>query len=227
MFSPLLRWLPAPAAWLLAMGLCGLVWLACEDRRWPIVAVPILVAFFTVVVFWAEDRFRIHCLPMLALCSGLWIEGLVVNSWARRKITVLIFGAAAALIGTVSVALGRANPPPPLHWDHIVWGYIKMGKITEARALAARIAAEQPHNGPILEALGFTDIVARQYGDAVEDYRRAIEARPNSHVAHYNLAKLYLQLGDRERAAAEATIAVKLYPADDYRALLATIRAAP
>jgi tetratricopeptide (TPR) repeat protein len=226
MFSPVLRWLPPPAAWLLALGLGGLIWFAWEDRRWPIVAAPILISFFTMVVFWAEDRFRLHCLPMLAFCSGLWIEGLVVNFPAGRRIAVLIFGAAAALIGTVSVALGSAIPPPPMHWDHIVWGYIKMGKITEARALAERIAAEQPHNGPILEALGFTDIVRQQYGAAVADYRRAIEARPSSHVAHYNLAKLLLKSGDREGAAAEAIIAVGLYPADDYKALLEQIRAA-
>jgi tetratricopeptide (TPR) repeat protein len=225
MFSPVLRWLPAPAAWLLAMGIAGLIGFSLDDRRWTIVIAPILISFITVVGFWAEDRFRLHCLPMLALCSGLWIERLTANSLKGRKLKVLVFGAAAALIGGVSVALGSANPPPPMHWDHVVWGYIKMGKITEARNVAERIAAEQPQNGPIFEALGFTDIARGQYNDAVRDYQRAIEARPNSHVAHYNLAKLYLKLGDRERAAAEAAVAVNLFPADDYKALLEQIRA--
>jgi tetratricopeptide (TPR) repeat protein len=225
MFSPVLRWLPAPAAWLLAMGIVGLVWLSLEERRWPIVAAPIVIAFFTMVVFWAEDRFRLHCLGMLALCSGVLIDGIAASLLSGRKLKVVIFGAAAALIGGVSVALGSAIPPPPMHWDHIVWGYIKMGKIAEARNVAERIATEQPNNGPILEALGFTDIARGQYSEAVQDYQRAIEVRPNSHVAHYNLAKLYLKLGDRERAAAEATIAVNLYPADDYKALLEQIRA--
>jgi len=225
MFSPLLRWLPAPAPWLLAMGIAGLIGFALDDRRWTLVAAPIVISFFTFAGFWAEDRFRLHCLPMLALCSGLWIDGLAANFLGGRKLKVLVFGAAAALIGGASFALGSANPPPPMHWDHIVWGYIKMGKIAEARNVAQRIAAEQPGNGPILEALGFTDIARGQYGEAVQDYQRAIEARPNSHVAHYNLAKLYLKLGDRERAAAEAAAAVNLYPADDYKALLEQIRA--
>jgi tetratricopeptide (TPR) repeat protein len=225
MFSPVLRWLPAPAAWLLAMGIAGLIGFSFDDRRWTIVAVPIVISFFTMVVFWAEDRFRLHCLPMLALCSGLWIEGIAANFLKGRKLKVLIFGAAAALIGGVSVALGSANPAPPMHWDHIVWGYIKMGKIAQARNVAERIAAEQPQNGAILEALGFTDIARGQYTEAVRDYQRAVEARPNSHVAHFNLAKLYLKLGDRERAAVEAAVAVNLYPADDYKALLEQIRA--
>jgi len=225
MFSPLLRWLPGPAAWLLAMGIGGLIWFSLEDGRWPVLAAPILISFFTMVAFWAEDRFRFHCLPMLALGSGLWIERLATNFLRGRRLTVLMFGVAAALIGGVSAALGKAIPPPPLHWDHIVWGYIKMGKMTEAHDLAVRIAVEQPGNGPILEALGFTEIARGHYSEALQDYQRAIEARPNSHVAHYNLAKLYLKLGDPQRAAAEATVAVKLYPADDYRALLEQIQA--
>ncbi len=224
MFSPILKALPMPATWLLALGIAGLAWLALEDRRWPIVAAPILIALLTVAVFFAEDRFRFHAMAILALCSGVWIDLMLRNVMESRKRRVLAFGAMAGLIGAVSVALGRANPPAPVHCDHIVWGYIKMGKIPEARALAERIAAEQPGNGPILEALGFTAIARQQYREAAQDYLRAIEIRPQSHVAHYNLAKVFLELGDRERAAAEAKIAVKLYPSADYQALLSQIQ---
>lgn len=227
MFSPILNWLPAPATWLLAMGIAGLVWLARADRRWLIIAAPILIALFTVAAFFAEDRFRFHAMSMLALCSGIWIDQMLRNVMDRRKRQVLLFGVMAALIGTVSVALGRANPPAPIRWDHIVWGYIKMGRIAEARTLAERIAIEQPRNGPILEALGFTAIARQQYSEAAQDYQRAIEIRPQSHVAHYNLAKVLLQLGDREHAAAEAKIAVGLYPSADYQALLRQIQALP
>jgi tetratricopeptide (TPR) repeat protein len=214
----------------LALGIAGLAWLALEDRRWPIIAAPFLIALFTVAVFFAEDRFRFHAMAMLALCSGIWIDLVLRNVVSRNvmhhgKRRVLAFGIIAGLIGTVSVALGRTNPPVPIHWDHIVWGYIKMGKIAEARTLAERIASEQPRNGPILEALGFTAIARQQYSEAAQDYQRAIEIRPQSHVAHYNLAKVLLQLGDRERAAAEANIAVSLYPSADYQALLNQIQA--
>jgi hypothetical protein len=224
MFSPILQWLRAPAPWLLALGVGGLVWLAREDRRWPIIAAPILIALFTVAVFFAEDRFRFHAMAMLALCSGIWIDQVLRNVMDRRKRQVLVFGTMAGLIGTVSVALGRMNPPAPIHWDHIVWGYIKIGRIAEARTLAERIASEQPRNAPILEALGFTAIARGQYSEAAQDYQRAIEIRPQSHVAHYNLAKVFLELGDRERAAAEAKIALGLHPSADYQALLTQIQ---
>jgi tetratricopeptide (TPR) repeat protein len=210
----------------LALGIAGLVWLALEDGRWPIIAAPILVASFTVALFFAEDRFRFHAMAMLALCAGIWIDRMSRNVMERRKRQALLFGAMAVLIGSVSVALGRVNPPAPIHWDHIVWGYIKMGRIADARILAQRIASEQPRNGPILEALGFTAIARQQYGEAAQDYERAIAIRPQSHVAHYNLAKVFLQLGDRERAAAEAKIALRLYPSADYRVLLDQIQTA-
>jgi tetratricopeptide (TPR) repeat protein len=225
MFSPVLKLLPAPAPWLLAMGVAGLVGLAFKDRRWPIIALPVFIASVTVAVFFAEDRFRFHAMTMLALCSGIWIDLIARNIRAHRKRQVLVFGAMAGLIGAASVALGRVNPPAAVRWDHIVWGYIKMGKIPEARAIAERVASEQPGNEPILEALGYTAIARGQYGEAAQDYRRALEVRPQSHIAHYNLAKVYLELGDREQAAAEAETAVRLYPSADYKALLEQIKA--
>ena len=124
----------------------------------------------------------------------------------------------------VSAALGNVNPPSPIHWDHIVWGYIKMGRIGQAQTLAQRIAGEQPRNGPIWEALGYTAVLRKQFSEAAQDFQRAIEIRPNSHVAHYNLAKVYLELGDREHAAAQAKIALSLDESPDYRALAERIQ---
>ena len=110
---------------------------------------------------------------------------------------------------------------------HIVWGYINMGKISEARTLAEFIARQQPDDGPILEALGYTASARRQYRQAAEHYMRAIAVRPRSHVAHYNLAKVFLKMGDRQQAAQEAKIAVSLYSSADYRALLKQTQSAP
>jgi tetratricopeptide (TPR) repeat protein len=221
-----LRWLAAPAAWLLAMGLTGLWWLSRTDRRWPIVALPVLIAAFTFAVFFAEDRFRFHAMAILALCSGVWIDAIAREISAHRRGRALTLAAVAACVGVASVALGRSNPPPPIRWDHIVWGYINMGKLPEAEGLAERIVAQQPDNGPLLEALGFTAAAGRRYAQAEEFLRRAVNVRPQSHVAHYNLAKVYLQLNDPARAAAEANTAVRLHPSADYQALADSVGAA-
>jgi tetratricopeptide (TPR) repeat protein len=223
MFSAVLAWLPAPAAWLLGMGLAGLLWLALEERRWPVVAVPIFLAWLTMAVFFAESRFRFHAASMLALCSGVWIEQVVRHLRDVRKQRVLAFIATAAVIGAVSVLLGRQAPPAAVSWDRIAWGYIRMGKLPEAQALAERVSREQPDNAPILEALGYMEAARQQYPEAQQTLERAVALRPRSHVAHYNLARVYLALGDRTRAAEEAGIAAGLYPSPDYEALVSQI----
>jgi tetratricopeptide (TPR) repeat protein len=220
-----LRLLPSPTAWLMALGLAGLVWLVRGDGRWPIIAAPIFVAWFTVAMFFTQDRFRFLAVPMLAFCSGIWIDQIVRDIRDRRKWQVLGFAGLAAVIAGFSVYLGSRDTPAPVRWDQIAWGYIKMGKIDEARALAVRVAGEQPGNGAILEALGFTAIARQQYSEAVEDYGRAIKLRPRSHVAHYNLARALLVLGERKQAADEARIAAELHPSPDYQALLTQIEA--
>lgn len=230
LFSPVLRVLPPPMTLLLAMGLAGLAWLAREDRRWPVLAVPVVISWLTVAAFWAEDRFRFHAVPVLALSSGIWIEGLLRNVPARGvrgtaidrrgRPQTAFFGLLAVAIGAVSLLFGRQFPPPAIRWDHVVWGYIKMGKVEEARTLAERISLEQPDNGPVWEAMGYLAAAQRLYPDAVRYYQRAVALRPRSYLAHYNLAKALLALERRPEAAAEARIAESLHPSPDAQDLL-------
>jgi len=237
LFSPVLRLLPPPMVWLLAMGLAGLVWLGREDRRWPIVAAPIVISWLTVAAFWAEDRFRFHAVPVLALSSGIWIDGLLRSVPARGvrgpatdgvgRPQAAVCGLLAIAIGAASLVLGRQFPPPAIRWDHVVWGYIKMGKVEEARALAERISLEQPENGPVWEAMGYLAAARKQYPDAVLHYQRAVALRPRSYLAHYNLAKALLALERRPEAKAEARIAESLHPSADARTLLNEAEAAP
>jgi len=189
-----------------------------------------VIAWLTVAAFWAEDRFRFHAVPMLALSSGILIDGLMRKvpahgvdspaSGAVRRRLVATFVLLAIAIGAASLVLGRQFPPPAVRWDHVVWGYIKMGKVEEARTLAERISREQPDNGPIWEALGYVAATRQQYPDAVRDYQRAVAVRPRSYLAHYNLAKALLALDRKPEAAAEAGIAASLDPSADSRALL-------
>ena len=101
-----------------------------------------------------------------------------------------------------------------------------MGNLAQAQAIAARVVGEQPDNGAIFEALGYTAAARREYDEAVRDLKRAIELRPRSHVAHYNLAGVLLAQGNLTEAAAEADIAVRLHPSSDYRALQSRIATA-
>jgi hypothetical protein len=222
MFSTILAVLPPPAAWLLGLGLAGLLWLARQDKRWAIVAVPIVLAWLTMAVFFAESRFRFHAMSMLALCSGVLIDQ-VMSGLRERRRELAVYCALAVVIVATSLVLGARTAPVPVSWDRVAWGYINMGKIRAAQTLAARVAREQPDNARIFEALGYTDAVTQQYEAAAQAFQHAIALRPGSHVAHFNLARVYLKLGDRQRAAEEAGIAVNLHPSPDYESLLSQI----
>ncbi len=220
LFSFVIARLPAAAPWLLALGLGGLVWLGVEDRRWIVVAVPLAIALLTTALFWAEDRFRFHAFAILALCSGIWIDAMLGRIQSRRYKPAIAFGTAAAALLSASFALGAGVNGPPLHWDQIVWGYIKMGRLKDAEATAERASREQPDNSPILEAQAYLAVRRQDYTAAAEAYEHALRVRPRSDQAHYNLAKTYVALGERDQALTQAKSALDLKPDPDYQKLV-------
>jgi len=227
LFSPVLARLPPPMPWLVAMGLAGMAWLATRDRRWVILAAPVLLAWLSMALFWAEDRFRFHAAPELALFSGVWVGGLVESLRSRWYARFVAFAALATALGALSSYLGTRFPAPDVRWDHVVWGYIKMGKSEDARVMAERIATAQPDNAPVVEALGYLAATDGQYDRAADYYQRAVALRPQSYLAHFNLAKTYLALGERRRAVAEAELASRLNPCAETQTLLREAQAMP
>ena len=220
LFSPVLRILPSPFGWLFALGVPGIAILLYRDRRAVLVIAPIAATAATVAVFFAEDRFRFHAVPMLALGAGLFVDDVYVWIKSRQPRQWVVGIVVSALLGGSSVLLARQMPQPQVTWDRVVWGYVRMGKQDMAKSVATRVAAEQPSNSAIQEALGFIAGTEGNYPVAVEHYRRAVELRPDSHVAHYNLAKMLVKTGARDEAANEAAIAVRIAPLPDYKTLL-------
>jgi tetratricopeptide (TPR) repeat protein len=224
LFSALIAGLPAAAPWLLAFGLAGLIWLSVEDRRFILIAVPPAIAFLTSTLFWSEDRFRFHAFAILALCAGIWIDAMLRQVQARRFKPAAVFGAAAAALLGTSFALGATITPPPLHWDQVVWGYIKMGRAKEAQATADRVARDQPDNAPILEAQAYLAVQRGDYAEAAESYEHALRIRPRSDQAHFNLAKVYTALNKPHEALVQAEMALNLKFDQDYKNLVDALR---
>ena len=225
MFSPVLRILPLPFGWLFALGVPGLALLLHRDRRGLLAIAPILVAAATVAVFFAEDRFRFHAVPMLALGAGLFLDDL--HTWVRnRQATKWAVGmVGAALLGGTSVLIASQMPQPKITWDRMIWGYVKMGKLDAAKQAAAQAASEAPANSKIQEALGYIAATQGDDAGAVAHYRRAAELKPDSHVAHYNLARMLVKMGSRDEAASQAATAVRIAPLPEYRQLLEELTA--
>jgi tetratricopeptide (TPR) repeat protein len=227
LFSPVLRVLPAPAGWLFALGVPGVVLLLARDRRGLLVAAPILGTLVTFTVFCPEDRFRFHCIPLLALGAGLFIDDLY--RWvAARETRKWAGGAVAALLlGAISVVVSSRMPQPEPNWGRALWGYVKMGRLTDAKAMAGRLEPKARDTAAVEEALGYIAAAERRERDAAEHYRRAIQLRPGNHIAHYNLAKLLARTGDRQGAAREAQTAFRLRPLPEYQLLLAELAGGP
>jgi len=228
LFSPVLRALPSPFGWLLALGVPGIAILLYHDRRGVLIVAPIAVAAATVAVFYSEDRFRFHAVPMLALGSGVLLEQLYawIRSRQRTKYVTAVF--VSLLLGSTSLLLASQMPQPQIAWDRVIWGYLKMNSreaIAPAKELALRIAAEQPTNPKIQEALAYIAAAEGRYPDAVAYYRRTAELRADDHVAHYNLAKMLVKVGNREEAEREAALAAKIEPLPEYQALLEELMA--
>lgn len=227
LFSVVIARLPVLAPWLVALGCVGLLWLALEDRRWLVVAVPPAIALLTTAVFWAEDRFRFHAFAVLALCSGIWLDAVLREVQSRKFKPALAFGVAAAALLSASFALGAGVRSPPLHWDQIAWGYIKMGRPREAGEIVERVSREQPDNAPILEAEAYLAIQRQDYAAAAQAYENSLRIRPRSDRAHFNLAKAYLMLNKRNEAVEQARIALQLKPDPDYQQLLKELQSSP
>jgi 4-amino-4-deoxy-L-arabinose transferase-like glycosyltransferase len=220
LFSPVLRALPSPFAWLFALGVPGIALLLFRDRRAVLVVGPIFVVAVTVAIFFAEDRFRFQAVPMFALGAGLFLDDLL--AWIKNHQTMKwVAGISiSALLASTSILLAQQMPQHRVGRDRAIWGYIKMGNKDEAKILAMKAASEEPMNSAIQEALGHIAAEEGRASSALEYYRRAVELKPDSHVAHYNLAKLLIKIGDEDEARKEAAIAVHITPLPQYQRLL-------
>jgi 4-amino-4-deoxy-L-arabinose transferase-like glycosyltransferase len=225
LFSPVLRGLPLPFAWLFALGVPGLYLLLRADRRALVLLAPIVAVVATVAVFFAEDRFRFPAAPLFALGAGALLDALLAQLKERRWRSVAMSAAAAIAIGAASLWCAHDMPRPAISWDRVAWGYIRMGRLDAAQKVALQHVETPRPDSSLYEALAYVAVAQGRDEDALGLYLRAIALRPGSHVAHYNLARLLARHGQREMALREAKAAAALSPDPDYLALVRALEA--
>ena len=219
LFSPVLNILPRPFGWLFAFGAPGIFFLLKQDRRAWLLIAPIAVTMATVAVFFSEDRFRFHAVPMVALGAGMFLDYLWRKLELRQAASIMLGLLIAGLLGGLSLLSASRMSQPPVTWERVAWGYLKMGQVTRAQLLASKVAAEEPMNSRMQEILGYIAVTQLRNKDAVRFYRNAVAINPNSDIAHYNLAKLLSKSGELDEAYAQAILAVKIAALPDYIAL--------
>ena len=97
----------------------------------------------------------------------------------------------------VRSSLTRKTPTPPINWDFF---WQNESRTDEARRLFEQaITARRDHSGAI-NNLGVLYLKLNQVNDAVAAFQYGIEVSPESAILYINLAKIYAQTGEREKA---------------------------
>jgi tetratricopeptide (TPR) repeat protein len=190
LFSPVLRVLPQPFGWLLSLGLPGLLWFAWHDRRGLVLLAPVAAGIVTIMVFFAEDRFRFNIVAPFVFGAAIWLAQLVawcrVRNWSRAATGVLI----SAMLGIWSVAQAQAVPPTPTDWQRIVWGYLNSGRRADADRWLA-LARSRPQDAAEVEVFnGFLALQDGDYKAAILAYQRVLPLGLGGHESwhKYSLA---------------------------------------
>ena len=190
LFSPILRVLPQPFGWLLALGLPGLLWFAWRDRRGLVLLAPVAVGVFTIMVFFAEDRFRFNIIAPFVFGTAIWLGQLVAwfpsRHWKQLTVSLLV----SATLGAWSVVQARTISTMPTDWQRIVWGYLNSGRRAEAERWLAQAAA-RPQDADAVDVFsGYLALQDHDYPAAILIYQRVLAKGLGGHESwhKYSLA---------------------------------------
>jgi putative PEP-CTERM system TPR-repeat lipoprotein len=86
------------------------------------------------------------------------------------------------------------------------------GATGEVRKLAGQVARAEPENAEVWNLLGLTDLASGAPRDAVANFSKAIELRPNSALYRVNLARAHMVAGNDDAAVKAMAGARQLEP---------------
>jgi choline-sulfatase len=86
------------------------------------------------------------------------------------------------------------------------------GRFAESRPYFQTALTGSPHSAHVLNSLGLVDMRLRAWRRSETELRAALRLQPNLALAHYNLARLLADEGQRQTAALEFKTAARLDP---------------
>ena len=215
--SPLLAWFPSPFGWLFALGVPGLVLSFRHDARTLLVLTPVAVGVLTIMMFFAEDRFRFNIIGPFALGVGIWTTAAWRTAISGRWRKVAAMAAISAVLGGWSLWQAHALIPTyPSDWQRMAWGYLKSGQ----RGKAETIIAETEHElgaAPGLYALkGYIALIDKRPNTAVPLLELAISQRDDLDTTWHNYSRALEDTGNYESALAAQLRAFNLAPTPEH-----------
>ncbi len=104
----------------------------------------------------------------------------------------------------------RLQPDLVRAHEYYSWNLVCVGRNSEARAVAKRAQQLDPLSPEANSWAGIVSYYARQYDEAIELQKKAIEIDPSYWMAHYTLGWIYLQKGQTREAIAALQKATEL-----------------
>lgn len=223
--SPIVRWNPIGWQLLLALGTAG-AWLTRKHWRKQLVLYLYAASFaLSIVLIFVVGRYRLEFLLPLALWSGGAAAELLVM-WEQRRwrqITALatwcVFAfAAAAPRWSPAVAL---NSPPGVPGTRLIRAndyvlcaraFLETGHPDEALAMLVEGFRVHPWDQSLARNLAAMLAAGRRLDEAVDTLERYLLLVPTDVEIGTQLAQLYAQSGQPDRAAALAARIVEVQP---------------
>ncbi|XXM73746.1 rhomboid family intramembrane serine protease [Lysinibacillus sphaericus] len=152
------------------------------------------------------------------LAGGFLAAGIVSVPGKRRIFRqLLILASTVVLIGVFYAGDRQSNPSD---WDINTVNGVAQEKIadeewTEAEELLNEVTETGTPNAETYFYLSYAEIKLGKTEAAKENLMKAIEKRDDFHEAHYNLALILIDTGDREEALTHAEKAYRLNKKDD------------
>jgi tetratricopeptide (TPR) repeat protein len=192
-FAPTLRYL-AVGFWIVApLAIAGIILLFCGTaprRTRNLYVTFVLVYMASLMPFFVTARYRLPVVPLLIVFAALGVFGLYD---AVKKKRYRRLGAALAGAAVTGIVVGWFIVDYDFAFSHTVMG-----------TAYSELATEDP------------DRAGEHITKAIIEYKKALEIRPLSVDAHYNLGVAYQRIGHHSGAVKELEAAAALRPDHAY-----------
>jgi tetratricopeptide (TPR) repeat protein len=198
-----LRFLVVGPAFLLPFGIAGLLCGPRNRRGYGLWAAFLPLTLVSVILVYVASRYRLPALVMCAGGAGALISMAIDRvrageaSWLARPAAIAALVAIAALWPT-RLDDGRAEEQMRMSLNEIESGRVAEGEMWARRAIETGVppAIAWVRVGQTFETSG-------KAPEAIEHYKKALEASPKEPAIHFVLGRAYLGAGDLSAAVRE------------------------
>jgi tetratricopeptide (TPR) repeat protein len=199
-------------AFVLALGLPGLILGLTRHRRAWWLLVPILTIVATLMMFCVSSRFRMPMTPFFTVGAGIFLQ--CVWTWIkegrRRKIILPVIFAAALF--AVSMAI---SPPESDGYKEtgLAKAFYLRNDYENAKTLASDIMKYHPQHADLYIILGRIAKSEGQMEQAAAHYHDGLSVASDHFTINYDLGMLYMEAGKYEQAVAhlEKSLSIRRY----------------